>query len=436
MKSLSCCFLQRAIFFAPDELRHCCLRYFHDGKMKGDVRIFPVNSDKDLSLKKVIAEKKDIIEKINRGEKTDCFGCPLLTFQEWLDIEDEKFDLISIEDHTRCNMRCSYCSEIYYGGRIAGYNIMSCLEEFVKNDKIAEDLQVSWGGGEPTMRKDFAKVIDFVNSRLQPRTQRFFSNAIDYSEEIASLLHSDKASLTTSVDAGTAETFRKVRGVDAYTKVLRNLKKYYDVSPRNVVIKYIFTEENSSIEEITQFAVGIVRTGLSKANFLLSCSFKERQLPIDQGLLIIYAHYLLTKQGANTCVFDEHVRPRICEIAKDIIDGDTYDYYPQEISEVIEEMRKNQHKVPEIIVWGIGEYANYLLDKSITFRSSSVKFFVDSNPKKQGTVFRNSVVLSPEEVVGHQAPILIASSFWYHEILEQLINFGVDRSRILPNMLI
>ena len=436
MKTYSCRFLQRAIFFAPDELRHCCLRYFHDGKMKGDVRIFPVNSDKDFSLKKVIAEKKNIIEKINCGEETDCLGCPLLTSQEWLGVEDEKIDLVSIENNTCCNMRCSYCSEIYYGGKIAGYNILNCLEEIINNDKVADDLQVSWGGGEPTIWKDFTKVVDFVNSRLKPKTQRFFSNAINYSEKIAALLHSNKASLTTSVDAGTAETFRMVRGVDAYTKVLRNLKKYYDTSPRNVVIKYIFTEENSSIEEIIEFATGIAKAGLSKANFLLSCSFKDEHLQIDQGSLIIYTHYLLTRQGANTCVFDEHVRPRICEIAKDIIEGETFDDCPQEISTVIEEIRQSQHQIPEIIVWGIGEYANYLLDKSITFRNSSVKFFVDSNPKKQGTVFRNSIVLSPEEVVNHQTPILIASSFWYHEILEQIIDYGIDRNRVFSDSLI
>ena len=436
MKTLSCCFLQRAIFFAPDELRHCCLRYFYNGEMKGDVHIFPVNSDNEFTLSKVIAAKKNIIGKINRGEETDCFGCPLLTSQEWLDIEDEKFDLVSIEDHTRCNMRCSYCSEIYYGGKIAGYNILNCLEKLINHNKVADDLQVSWGGGEPTVRKDFTRVIDFVNSRLKPKTQRFFSNAINYSEEIASLLHRDKASLTTSVDAGTSKIFEKVRGVNAYTKVLGNLRKYYDASPNNVVIKYIFSEENSSFEEITEFAADIAKTGLSNANFLLSCNFKDEHLRIDQGSLIIYTHYLLTRQGANTCVFDEHVRPRICEIAKDIIDGGTYDDYPQGIREVIEEMRKNQYKIPEIIVWGIGEYANYLLDRSITFRNSTVKFFVDSNPKKQGTVFRNSVVLSPEEVVNYQTPILIASSFWYHEILEQIIDYGIDRNRVFPNSLI
>jgi len=436
MKTLSCRFLQRAVYFAPDELRHCCKRYFHDGKMMGDVRIFPVNSEKDLSLEKVIKEKRNILEKINQGEKTDCFGCPELESTEWQDVGEEKYDLFSIEDHSRCNMKCIYCSDTYYGNKEANYNLLNSLEEFIENDKIRDDLQIAWGGGEPTMTRNFAEVINFVNSKLKPSKQRFFSNAINFSEEIESLLIGNKASLTTSVDAGTARTFKKIRGVNQYNKVLKNLKKYFDASPKNVVIKYIFTEGNSSFEEITKFAADIDQVGLSKANFLISCNYKDELLSKERGILIMYLQHLLARQGAKTSVLDEHVRPRICEITEKIMDGNTLGDYPQEICEVIQEIRNLKQQVSKIIVWGIGGYASLLLDKSVTFRDSSVKLFVDSNTNKQGTVFRNTTVRDPREVVNHTEPILIASSFWYHDIVEQLSMFGVDRSRILPSYLI
>ena len=436
MKTLSCRFLQRAIYFAPDELRHCCKRYFFRGEMKGDVRIFPVNSDAEFSLKKVIGEKQDLIAKINRGEKTDCFGCPELESYEWLDAADEKYDLISIENHSRCNMKCSYCSDVYYGGKEANYSLMRCLEEFIENDLIRNDLQIAWGGGEPAMARDFRQVIDFVNSELKPSKQRFFSNATIYSEQIASLLRDNKASLTTSVDAGTAETFKKVRGIKQYRRVLRNLKKYFEVSPNNVVIKYIFTEDNSTFEEISQFAADIAEVGLAKANFLVSCNYKDEFLSEAKGIFIMHLQYLLAKQGARTCVLDEHVRPRICEITLDIINGIGSESYPAEIATLVHEIQRFKAQVSEIIVWGIGGYANLLLDKSATFRDASVKLFVDSNPNKQGMVFRNLTVMTPEEVIHHQSPILIASSFWYHDIVEQLSELGVSQDRILPSYLI
>ena len=41
-KKISCTALQSSIYLAPDELRHCCKRFFYKGEMKGDVQIFPV----------------------------------------------------------------------------------------------------------------------------------------------------------------------------------------------------------------------------------------------------------------------------------------------------------------------------------------------------------------------------------------------------------
>ena len=166
-------------------------------------------------------------------------------------------------------MRCEYCSDVYFGGKEPNYDVLAFIKQFVDQDRIAEDLQVSWGGGEPTIMRNFEQIVDYTTLQLNPRTQRFFSNAINYSEKIAQLLKENKASLTTSLDAGTSETFKKVRGVNQFEKVFTNIKRYYNASPENVVIKYIFTaEENSSFEEIIEFKKQIFNRGLEKANFL------------------------------------------------------------------------------------------------------------------------------------------------------------------------
>ena len=105
-------------------------------------------------------------------------------------------------------MRCSYCSETYYGGKVGNYDLINALNELNEKNKIREDCQVAWGGGEPTMAKDFHELINFINKKINPKTQRFFSNAINFSEEIALLMKNNIASLTVSVDAGTIETFK------------------------------------------------------------------------------------------------------------------------------------------------------------------------------------------------------------------------------------
>ena len=373
MKKISCRYLQRAIFYAPDELRHCCKRYFVDGELKGDVKIFEASDDKDITLEKIIKAKKNLIEKINNKEKTDCFGCPVLESKEWKDLEDEKFDHISIEHHAKCNMRCTYCNETYYGGNLAKYDIKSSLKELVEKNLLRDDLQVAWGGGEPTIVKDFSKLLSFVNNSMNPKTQRFFTNAINYSEEIAELLKNNKGSVTTSVDAGTVETFKKVRKVNQYEKVLKNLKKYYDCSPNNLVIKYILTEDNSSYEEINSFVKDMIKLGLSRANFLISSNYWNEKITFHQGLLIIYFQDLLSENGAMSAVLDDHVRPRISKIAKELLKNDEIlTTIPDKMKIVVNKVKSKKNLAKEIIVWGIGEYANLVLDNSVTFSDSKV----------------------------------------------------------------
>jgi len=432
MKKISCRYLQRAIFYAPDELRHCCKRYFVNGELKGDVKIFEASDDKDITLEKIIRAKKNLIKRINNKEKTDCFGCPVLESKEWRDLEDEKFDHISIEHHAKCNMRCTYCNETYYGGNLAKYDIKSSLKELVEKNLLRDDLQVAWGGGEPTIVKDFTKLLSFVNESMNPKTQRFFTNAINYSEEIAELLKSNKGSVTTSVDAGTVETFKKVRKVNQYEKVLKNLKKYYDCSPNNLVIKYILTEDNSSYEEINSFAKDMIKLGLSKANFLISSNYWNEKITFHQGLLIIYFQDLLSENGAMSAVLDDHVRPRISKIAKELLKNDEIlSTIPDEMKIVVNKVKSKKNLAKEIIVWGIGEYANLVLDNSVTFSESKVKFFVDSSPYKQGKIFRNCKVLEPNQITSSNLPILIASSFWYHDILAEIKSLGVNPERII-----
>ena len=58
-KTYGCEDLQGSIYFAPNVLRHCCQRFFVNGKMQGDVEIMKINSDKDLDAQKILNEKKN-----------------------------------------------------------------------------------------------------------------------------------------------------------------------------------------------------------------------------------------------------------------------------------------------------------------------------------------------------------------------------------------
>ena len=151
----------------------------------------------------------------------------------------------------------------------------------------------------------------------------------------------------------------------------------------------------------------------------------------------MFLYYQLVEKGAATCALDEHVRARIKEVAALYrtrgLDADI----PEELRFVAERLiSQTFDDNTEIIAWGAGAYANAQLDNSIDLKDVKVKFFVDSSPQKQGTKFRGVDVFHPDQVLSSDLPILISASFYYHEIYDQLVDMGVDTSRILPNTLI
>ena len=86
--------------------------------MKGDVAIVD-RVDKSLTHELIQSARKRLIENINSEKDDRCDGCNYLIEKDWPEIDNEFISTISIEDHSICNMRCTYCSDIYYGGKKA-----------------------------------------------------------------------------------------------------------------------------------------------------------------------------------------------------------------------------------------------------------------------------------------------------------------------------
>ena len=51
-----------------------------------------------------------------------------------------KINKISMEAHSNCNARCSYCSEMFYGGLNPNYNLNDMLTKFRKQNFFSENV--------------------------------------------------------------------------------------------------------------------------------------------------------------------------------------------------------------------------------------------------------------------------------------------------------
>ena len=138
--------------------------------------------------------------------------------------------------------------------------------------KLGDNLHIAWGGGEPTIRKDFNDLFSYANSRFKPKTQRVFTNALKYSSRLQKALDNrENIYTTTSVDAGTEETFIKIRDSKGLERVLKFLERYAENSPDLVTVKYIFTLDNYDAENISQFVEKVKKYNLTKCNFFNKC---------------------------------------------------------------------------------------------------------------------------------------------------------------------
>ena len=431
-KTYSCEDLRGSVYFAPNVLRHCCQRFFVNGEMRGDVEIIKVKSDKDIDYQRIQEEKKKIINNLNNNIPTPCDGCPRIQHKHWKSKQELKIKHISMEAHSNCNARCSYCSKMYYGGLNPNYNIENMLDKLRKEKAFEENVTIAWGGGEPVLLKNFGRIFKkFIESKYPKFNDiRVYSNSIRYNKLIHQYLDEKKIILTTSTDAGTQETFEKVRGVKkGFINIFENLQKYNRNKSNYIIIKYILTEENYNNKEIDAFINLLIRFNLVNCNFEISTDYKFENLNIEKAFSIVYFYNTLRKAGAEFIYFDDHVRKRLYRTLKNNIDK-----IDLEKNNLFENLREFFDQ--DIIVWGTGAYANEIIKNSFLFKKSKVAFFVDSKISKSDDLFLNCHVLKPEKLLGTNKPIFIASSTYWQTIYKKVLKLGVNKNRVINTLVI
>lgn len=412
-KSWGCHDIYNSLYLAPDELRNCCQRFFVKGKMKGDVVVYKVNSQEDIDPKKILDAKLDLIEQINSNQENACSGCPSLKFDYWPTPDKLKIKHLSIESSSVCNMRCTYCSDMYYGGKKANYDLVETYNSLRDAAIFDNSLSVVWGGGEPMLLKDFSIALDKITNEMKPFFNNVFTNSIIYSEKIAELLSLGKVTITTSIDAGYPENFFKIRASNKMEQVLSNLRRYYEQGKERVTIKYILMPENSSFDEISSFVDYINKYSLSGCTFQISTDYKNEEILNDMLESAIHMYKELKKIGSVFVNFDDHLRPRM--------------------SEKLLTERGEESTYENVIIWGTGRYAEDMIRKTNFLSKNTVNCFIDSAEDKIGKTLDGFEIKSPDYILQNNFPIFIASANFYREIYNKIIDMGVSKNRIMDH---
>jgi len=154
-----------------------------------------------------------------------------------------------------CQSRCIYCG-VYRemaamkteAAKAAYEKLFDMLALAERCGILAPDATWQVSSGEIAIHPYHDRIMELVRGK----TAVFFTNCMKYDEDIARNLHDNpNSSINLSIDAGTPETWKKIKGTDNFDLVLENLVRYRAASarPGQITMKYIVLPDINDIYE-------------------------------------------------------------------------------------------------------------------------------------------------------------------------------------------
>lgn len=205
-----------------------------------------------------------------------------------------------------CQCRCIYCgirNQKNNEETAKSYErLFSTIELAKELGLIAPDAIWQVSSGEITIHPYKERIINLV----QGQAAVFLTNCFKFDEQISQNLHDNpKSSINLSIDAGTPQTWHKVKGVDNFEEVMGNLVKYYQKSAKDgqITLKYIILpgindtwEDYSSLMEIIRI-LKVSSLELSRDTAYLYTMCPEDRITLSSALAYLIA--LCKKNGVK-----------------------------------------------------------------------------------------------------------------------------------------
>lgn len=244
----ACAFIENGIVCGRSSLMFCC-RMSGRGKSPR----LECKANIDDSIDEFLNLRQRMSENISRGNDGCCEGC--------IEIKEDYFERdprISIANYSSggvCNLKCIYCnSSAKYskGTWDTDIDFTEVLDALRKRNMLSDTSIFEISPGEISLHKNRKQIYSQFKNTVSTMVM---SNATVFDDDLAECLKKSEANLCVSVDAGTRETYKRVRGVDLYEKLCNNLKRYSEVAPGQLDLKYIFVPgENDNFDDVEGFA--------------------------------------------------------------------------------------------------------------------------------------------------------------------------------------
>lgn len=293
----SCRFIEHGIFFKlywQDQftLTHCCNM---DGQCPSSEQLYLIKNfdGKNIDWNDIFRIKNELRENHKNGKfHPVCERCWELTEKDW-DNENYINDVI-FSHWTKCNSRCVYChigNDEKQHSAEQTVSMMPIIKEMYNQNILRFDGSLRFVGGEPTVAIDFEELVDFfVDNRVKeiviPSSGIKFSKAMEHACK-----DNGECKVFISIDAGSRETYKKIKRVDAYERVIENIKSYIKVAQDKTyfISKYIIVKGlNDNKKEIDMWLKKCVSIGISNVGIDIEFSIVHGDTSIRYKKHLLY----------------------------------------------------------------------------------------------------------------------------------------------------
>ena len=255
-ESYYCEKLEKSLHFLPDGVKFCCSCAEGTGIKISDFSKF--------NKEDIIKAKNRYIEFLKKGQiPKECNGCIEYKKKNLKERIKEIFNKpkrskishIIVDHYKQCNCVCVYCSQkIIYPSLKQNYELLPIIKQLYETDMIdTENLKVEFQGGNISELKEFEQLIqEFKDHNC--KNFIILMNAIKYIPILEEIGNNSNLYICISLDAGTKETFKKIKNVDAFDQVIENIKRLKQNSKAQISLKYIIIKDlNDNKEELEKF---------------------------------------------------------------------------------------------------------------------------------------------------------------------------------------
>lgn len=323
-KSYYCKRLNETIDFDAQKIFFCCA-----------TRTGPsINAKENVSsVKKIITAREHIIKQLDRGEvPIECVGCYDLVEQQKSKYSGLNFykripkpNTIIVKHFKQCNSSCIYCAEQYISKRKIVlkpqksdyYDLLPIIKMlYTKNLIDKKNLTVLFQGGDISVLEEFEDLVNvFVDNSV--KKIEIATNGIIYLPIIEKICKKTFVDMDISIDCGCRESYKKIKTVDKFDDLVKNLKRYSKL-PIQLRLKYILVRNcNDNIEEVSKYIELMKEIGIKISELTIDQCDPEF---LEKKIFKIPPHYYELYDFWEKKCKDYNIYPSLWSYLKEILE--------------------------------------------------------------------------------------------------------------------